>query len=205
MSFIDHRAAVPAGLIGPNAVTQLSAALHHAGLDSAAASVFAAAGASDWLAEPPGEMVDEQRVARLHVAVRATLPAQADAILTEAGRLTADYLLAARIPRPAQAVLRLLPARGAAALLVAAIRAHAWTFAGSGRFRGDAGSPTVLQIFGNPLCAGTRAQGCVCLWHAAVFQRLFAALVAPRARVVETACEARGDGCCRFVVDWRRD
>lgn len=123
-------------------------------------------------------------------------------ILTEAGRLTADYLLANRIPWPVQAILRHLPDRIAARALAAAIRSHAWTFAGSGRFAVRDGSPTVFEIAGNPLCAGEQATAPVCAWHAAVFGRLFRALVSDRTQVTEEACSASGDAVCRFVIDW---
>ncbi len=190
--------------IGPNAVTQLLAALRADGRMPFAQQVFAAAGASDWLREPPAEMINERAVARLHRAVRAAMPAEeARALMTTAGRLTADYLLANRIPRPVQIVLKYLPARLAAEALVPAIRAHAWTFAGSGQFSGRAGAPTVFAMTGNPLCAGERSVAPLCAWHAAVFERLFQVLVSPACRVVETDCEARGDGCCRFIADWR--
>jgi len=143
-------------------------------------------------------------VARLHQTVRSVAPeGEGMLLMAEAGRLTADYILAHRIPRPAQALLKILPARLAARVLVPAIGAHAWTFAGSGRFSGCAGPPTVFELTGNPLCAGERATEPVCAWHAAVFQRLFQVLVSPAARVAETSCEARGDSCCRFVLDWR--
>jgi divinyl protochlorophyllide a 8-vinyl-reductase len=192
----------PAAEIGPNAVTQVIAALTRAGHQRHAVPIFAAAGAADWLAAPPTTMVDERRVAQLHQAVRATLgPAEALAVLAGAGRLTADYILAVRIPRPAHAIMMRLPAGLAGRLLVSAIRAHAWTFAGSGRFSARAGTPTVLEISANPLCAGGRAAAPTCAWHAAVYQRLFEVLVSPAVRVAETACEACGDACCRFVVD----
>jgi divinyl protochlorophyllide a 8-vinyl-reductase len=221
------------GTIGPNAVIQLIRPLRDAQL---AESVFAAAGATDWLIDPPAAMVDERRVARLHRAVRAAAPRdEALRLLAEAGRLTADYIMANRIPRQARAVLQRLPAPIACRLFVAAVRAHAWTFAGSARFAAQAGAPTVFTLIGNPLCGGignplcggignplcggignplcegvgnprcgaAQAPSPVCSWHAAVFQRLFEVLVSPRSRVVETACEAAGDGCCRFEIDWR--
>ena len=193
-----------AARIGPNAVTQLLLALRQAGWEALTGPLFRRAGAGDWIADPPSAMVDAERVARVHQAVRATLPpADAQAVLAEAGRLTADYLLANRIPRPAQAVLKLLPASLASHTLVPAIRAHAWTFAGAGRFTARAGSPSVFEIAGNPLCAGERAGAPVCAWHTAVFQRLFAALVSPAVRVSEETCEASGGACCRFVARWR--
>ncbi len=191
-------------MIGPNAVIQLAAALKAAGGDRLCAEVFAAAGVSSWLLSPPEGMIDQAPAARLHRTVRAsTSAADLSGILTQAGRLTADYLLANRIPPLAQTILRQLPDRIAARALAAAIRSHAWTFAGSGRFTVRDGSPTVFEIAGNPLCAGEQAAAPVCAWHAAVFRRLFRALVSDRTRVTEDACSASGDAVCRFVVDWR--
>ena len=119
--------------VGPNAVIQLRDVLHDFRLHGAA--LFDAAGVGAWWLQPPSEMIPEQEAARLHQAVRRHLvPEQARAVLREAGLRTADYLLANRIPRPAQIVLRILPPRFAAALLLRAIAAHAWTFAGSGTF-----------------------------------------------------------------------
>jgi divinyl protochlorophyllide a 8-vinyl-reductase len=192
------------GTIGPNAAIQLLAALHNVQLDRLAERVFAAADVSEWMLDPPSAMVDQRRVARLHRAVRDAVPReQALRLLGMAGRLTANYILANRIPRPARIALKLLPAPLAGRLLVGAIHAHAWTFAGSARFAAQAGAPAVFTLTGNPLCAGEHAPSPVCCWHAAVFQRLFEALVSGRSRVVETACEASGDPCCRFEVDWR--
>jgi divinyl protochlorophyllide a 8-vinyl-reductase len=149
-------------------------------------------------------MVDERPVALLHQTLRRLMPPQQSAeILADAGRRTADYILANRIPKPAQFVLKLLPAPLAARLLVSAITAHAWTFAGSGRFSGRTGRSVTFEIIANPLCAGEHSDSLVCVWHAAVFQRLFQVLVSPNTRVVETSCGARGDECCRFVADWR--
>ena len=164
----------PAGVIGPNAVLQLIEALKAAGLYDVSAPVFATAGVADWLIDPPEKMVDQRRVARLHQAVRAvSSPEEGVALMAESGRLTADYILANRIPKPAQALLKLLPARLAAMAFVPAIKAHSWTFAGTGKFTGQAGLPTVFTLTGNPLCAGEHATAPVCIWHAAVFQRLF--------------------------------
>jgi divinyl protochlorophyllide a 8-vinyl-reductase len=209
--------ATATGTIGPNAVIQLIGPLRD---EHIAERVFAAAGAAEWLVAPPSAMVDERRVVRLHRALREAVPQeQARRLLTVTGRLTADYILANRIPLPARTLLKCLPPPVACRLLVAAIRAHAWTFAGSASFVARPGDPTVFTLTGNPLCGGTgnplcggtgnplcageRALSPVCAWHAAVFQRLFEDLVSPRSRVVETACEAIGDRCCRFEIDWR--
>jgi divinyl protochlorophyllide a 8-vinyl-reductase len=199
-----HDVADRTEMIGPNAVIQLAESLRAAGLERVISQAFSSAGAGAWLAAPPVAMVDAAQVGRLHRAVRATLPpAQAAAVMADAGRRTADYLLSARIPRPVRLLLKLLPARLSARLLVSAIRAHAWTFAGAGRFSAFAGSPTVFELSGNPLCAGEQSPTPVCAWHAAVFRRLFQSLVSPAATVVETSCAACGDQSCRFVLEWR--
>ena len=191
------------GRVGPNAVIQLAAALRAQGHAALARDVFTECGHGAWLDAPPRDMVDERAVARLHQAVRAALPeVEARAVMREAGRRTADYLLANRIPKPVQAVLKLLPALPAAFILVAAIRKNAWTFAGSGQFAAHTGRPVIFDITGNPFCAGERAASPVCVWHEAVFERLFQALVAPRATARETVCEASGADVCRFEVAW---
>src|SRR3954452_21912370 len=139
-----------AALIGPNAVIQLLAALNEGDRQDLARRACIEAGVSGWFHTPPQHMVDERAVGRLHRAVRRALPLEtANVLMAEAGRLTADYLLAHRIPRAVQVLLRCLPARAAAALLVKAISAHAWTFAGSATFTAQAGMPTVFTLINN--------------------------------------------------------
>jgi divinyl protochlorophyllide a 8-vinyl-reductase len=188
--------------IGPNAVTQLIAALAESAPMRQTASLFATAGVSDWLGAPPERMVDERPVARLHQTVRGTLAAdQAVALLQRAGRLTADYLLHNRIPRPAQLLLKMLPRAWAARLLVTAIAAHAWTFVGSGQFSaGVRGRMVTIEIANNPLCAGESSTLPVCVWHEAVLQRLFSLLVSRHTQVRETDCAAQQGDVCRFEV-----
>lgn len=191
--------------IGPNAVTQLLAALRAAGQASLLPELVAIAGGADWLAHPPTDMIEERAVARLHQAVRRSLPSeQAGRLMADAGRRTADYLLAARIPLLARIILACLPPALAARLLVRAIRANAWTFAGSARFDARAADTVTFELRGNPFCAGEVARAPVCAWHAAVLQRLFSRLVSRRMWLIESACEARGDACCRFIGGWRQ-
>lgn len=185
--------------IGPNAVTRLAEAL---GPDLAR-DVFAAAGLPHRLADPPGRMVPEAEVTALHRAARALLgEAAAEAASREAGRLTARYLLAHRIPRPLQWVLQALPAGLAARVLLGAIGRHAWTFAGSGSFRVLPGRPLRLEIAHGPIARAAPADHPVCAYYAAAFETLLAALVSPRTHVVETACEAMGAPACVFELRW---
>lgn len=195
----------PTGRVGPNAITRVAEALSGLRGEAETAIVFAAAGLAPHLADPPAAMVPEDDVARLHRALHDRLgPVEAARIAREAGRLTGDYLLAHRIPAPAQRLLRLLPRPLAARILVAAIARHAWTFAGSGRFSyGFAGGGLDLTLEGSPVCRDLRTEAPACDYLAATFERVFAAMLGPEVRVVETACAAAGAPACRFRVDWR--
>ena len=196
----------PAGVIGPNAVIQLSHALNDLAGETVLRRVFEAAGSTPWLVTPPQRMVAEQAVAALHRQLRRALPPhEAAQVAARAGKLTADYILANRIPVVMRRVLPRLPAWLAARILLAAIGRHAWTFAGSGRFAGRAGQPCVVDIAGNPFVVGEAAAFPLCHWHAAVFARLFQELVHPHAIAREVACCATGAPACRFEVSWRAD
>ena len=82
-------------------------------------------------------MVSEAPVARLFAAIDKTLSEDiAQAVATEAGHRTADYIYANRIPG-LQGFLALLPKRWAVTLLSHAITKHALTFAGSEAGIGD--------------------------------------------------------------------
>lgn len=197
-----------AGKIGPNAITRVAQVLPARVGSAATWALFEDAGLLHHLRQPPEGMVDEAEVRRLHGALRQQLGGDtAREVSLAAGRCTADYLLAHRIPKAVQALLKRLPARLAAHVLLQAITRHAWTFAGSGEFSADAGGfgrPVVLRIRRNPLCTGLRSEGPACDYYAATFERLFQVLVQHRAVVREVACEACGDSECRFEITWRR-
>lgn len=189
--------------IGPNAITQVTAALQAGFGPERAAEVLREAGLGRYLESPPSAMVLESEVVALHRVLRAGLEAaQGEAVCRDAGGRTADYLLANRIPRAVQALLRLLPAPLASRLLLAAISRHAWTFAGSGRFLATAGRPVRLSIEGCALCRGAAFDAPGCAYYAATFERLYRVLVSPRARAREVACAGCGASACRFEVDW---
>jgi divinyl protochlorophyllide a 8-vinyl-reductase len=133
--------------------------------------------------------VARSRLPRRTFAVWHGCGDQAGAILSKAGQGTADYILAYRIPGPAKALIRALPAPLGARLLTAAIARHAWTFTGSGRFKVTTHAPLTVEIAHNPLAFPGRP----CAWHAAVFARLYRSLVWPEAQVetVEAAAVSR--------------
>lgn len=178
--------------IGPNAVLQLMAVIDRDLGRTMRDRVFAGLR----LPPPDSGMIPESEAIAAHRALRDALPARADDLLVAAGQATADYILRHRIPAVARGVVRALPAPLGARLLARAIERHAWTFAGSGYFRVASLSPLVFELRDNPLAE----PGKPCLWHAAVFERLFARLVWPQVRVTETDCAGQGAALCRFEL-----
>lgn len=193
----------PGALIGPNAVTRLAEALGEMEGEGVRAAVFGVAGQGARLMQPPAAMVPEEDVARLHQALHDALgPWRAAEVSWRAGELTAAYLLAHRIPRLAQRILRLLPARLAARIMAGAIARHAWTFAGSGRFSWRLERGLVLTIKGGPVARLLTTQEPACHYYAATFEGVFAAVVGEAVTVRETACEASGGDACVFALSW---
>lgn len=186
-----------AGLIGPNAILQLLPVLERAGGQPLRDQVMAAAGV---FAPPSDEgMMPEGPAARMHQALRAIEPEMAPSLAWAAGERTARYIMARRIPKPAQLLLRVLPAALAGPVLSKAIAQHAWTFAGSGDFAVT--GPLVFEIRDNPIVRGEVSETPLCHWHAAVFETLFRSLVDPRLRCVEESCCATGAPACQFVLE----
>jgi divinyl protochlorophyllide a 8-vinyl-reductase len=186
------------GEIGPNAVLQLIPLLD-AALDPAETRrLLAAAG----MEGPPASqhMMPEGPAVMLHRALRTQYPGHAGEWLRAAGEHTADYILANRIPGFAQTLLRMLPAPVSAILLARAIAQHAWTFCGSGEFRLESYSPVCFELIDNAMVRGEKSGMPACVWHAAVFARLYAALVDPTYACIETACCATGAPACRFEL-----
>lgn len=200
---LTRDSSVPAR-IGPNAIVRVGEALEARIGRDRARRLFESAGLAHYVGHPPEGMVDEAEVTRLHRVLRATLGEQAASrVAFEAGVRTGDYLLANRIPKPVQALLKILPAALASRVLLSAIARHAWTFAGSGTFeaRTVAGGAR-LAVRDCPLCRGARSEAPLCAFYAGTFERLFATLVRRGASATETACEARGAPACEFRVSW---
>lgn len=185
--------------VGPNAIIQLAGALGDRLGEQAVRDLFTHVGLQHMLIDPPAEMVDQRAVADLYEALFARFPGTAAAVAGEAGARTADYILAHRIPWFAKALLRALPARLAAPLLLGAIGRNAWTFAGTGRFSARRGSPLVIEIANNPLAMPNG------VWHVAVFEGLFRALVSPRMTVRQRHCCHEGAPVCRFEIFFDAD
>lgn len=192
---------VASARIGPNALIQLVPVLDATHGEAARRALFAGCGVAE---VPDGSaMIDEAPVAAVHQAMRARFPETAPAMARAAGLAVGDYILAHRIPAPAQTVLRTLPAAVAARMLSRAILSHAWTFCGSGHVTASAGHPSVFDIHDNPVVRGEASDTCLCHWHVAVFERLFTRLVHSCAHAREVACCAMGAPACRIEIGWR--
>lgn len=185
------------GLIGPNAVLQLLPVLEQAGGVALRDQVMAAAG----IFSPPSDttMMPQAPAARLHQALRQIDPEMAPALAWAAGERTGRYILAHRIPKAAQLLLRAMPARAVAPILSKAIAKNAWTFAGTGTFVVD--GPLSFAISGNPIVAGEHSKKPLCHWHTAVFETLYRKLVHPDLACRECACCAMGAPACQFVLE----
>jgi divinyl protochlorophyllide a 8-vinyl-reductase len=132
--------------------------------------------------------------------LRAMLPRdEAEDMLRRAGALTGEYVRENRIPAPFRRLLAILPSRWAVPLLLRAFRRHAWTFAGSGRFRFEGRHPSILILEGPPTCRSRGGPARSGSYYEAAFETLLA-LAAPGIRVREVACHAAGDPACRFEL-----
>ena len=197
----DSAHAIPR--IGPNAITRIGEALRERVGEPGMVRVFVAASLDAYLPTMPVAMVDEAEVTRLHHALRAEFGADGAAtIARDAGRLTGDYLLAHRIPRPVKALLRLLPSALAARVLVRAIERNSWTFCGSARLTTRIGETVQFSLVNCAICRDAQADHMLCDYYAATFECLFRALVARNAEVTEIACEATGGEACVFEARW---
>ena len=189
------------GRIGPNAVIRLAEAVDALESRAVTKRLLIAANLAPYADALPEAMVPEEEVTVLHRRLRSDLGASRAASASWiAGLRTADYLLAHRIPKPVQRLLRLLPARLAAFILLKAIGAHAWTFAGTSRFSWKMGRPVILTFEDCPLCRWDHSATPCCGYYSATFERLFRELIASGTTVTETECIATGGKACRFEI-----
>jgi divinyl protochlorophyllide a 8-vinyl-reductase len=184
-----------AGVIGPNAVNQLAAALRDVVGSAETRQIFAAADGERFLDAPPGRMVDEGAVQRLYEVLDDWFdPDISELIAYDSGLRTAYYVARNRIPRVARWGIGVASPALGARLLLRAIVAHAWTFAGSGTVLASAGETVLIEITDNPL--RTR-QGS---WHRGVLEGLFQGLVDRKLVCRYRAAVRDGRPVCRFEI-----
>jgi divinyl protochlorophyllide a 8-vinyl-reductase len=189
--------------IGPNAIIRVGEALVAMQGRAVAADVFAAAGLSESMRDPPRGMVPEAQVTRLHGALRGLLGVTtARAVGAEAGRRTAHYLLGHRVPRPLVLLLPRLPAWLSARVLLRAVSRHSWTFAGSADFSAQAARPVAISLAGCAICRDAHEPGPLCDYYGETLAGLFRALVSRDCVAAQTSCAAAGASACRFQLAW---
>lgn len=150
------------------------------------------------------EPLREEKAGRLHLTLFREAPEQAEAILGDAGRATADAMMETQLSRRARAMLSAAPWTVGAWLLGRWATQHAWMFAGSGVF--SVLPEMEFQIVGNPLAKA--AQGVdvhISIWQERLFERLFQQLVDPRLICREMECEASGAPACQFAFMLREE
>jgi divinyl protochlorophyllide a 8-vinyl-reductase len=189
------------GRIGPNAVIQTVRALEER-CGSAEAARMLAGRPARWLAERPSAMVDERDFRDLVEAIGAAMPAdEASAVLYRSGRLTGEYVLANRIPRIAQTLIRALRRGPGPAILLRAIGANAGTFGESGSYAYTAGGTPRVQIANPVLSASPELAAAVCAYNRGAFEALFRGLIDAQASIVEEHCQATGGNTCTYRIE----
>lgn len=185
--------------IGPNAIIQVASVLRDRFSLPFAESVLR--GATPYTLDTmPTGMVDEREAqAVVHALVERVGAGAATPVLREAGHRTAAYLMAHRIPVLAQWLMRALPQRLGLRLLLQAMSANAWTFAGSGQFAVvHSAAGTELVFHDCAMCRNMRQPQPMCDFYAGTFERLIGTLISATIRVDEVECMAQGDAVCRF-------
>jgi divinyl protochlorophyllide a 8-vinyl-reductase len=188
--------------IGPNSLIQTVRALEEIYGKAGSFEILLRGGQSHLLKELPGEMVDEQQFITLAQALFTQLgPAEAEKVLKRSGQLTADYLLANRIPQAVQVLFKFMPRSLRLRLLLSAIGKNAWTFAGSGAYSfvlGKAPAITLENCITGKL--QTTAKEPICSFYTGTFEKLLRVLVSPLISVREQECLANGNNHCVFTI-----
>jgi divinyl protochlorophyllide a 8-vinyl-reductase len=189
------------GRIGPNAIVQLTAALRDREGEAVLRDVLGRAGLAEPALEAAAGLIPVAQVRALHAALPEVVGTEtARSLVAEAGRRTAAYLLAHRIPGFFQRLLARLPTRLRRSLLLAAIARHAWTFTGGSRFTARLGPRARLRIDPCSLCPEAGKVGLGCVYYAATFEALLQRLVDPRTRVEPATCGAAGSRRCELRI-----
>lgn len=190
-----------AGKIGPNAVIQTVNALIELHGAAAAREVLERIGRPGLIDYRPGSLIDEREFETLHRDLVGALGlGESGRVMARAGALTAQYVIANRIPRPAQRALRLLPRAIGLRLLLGAIGQHTWTFAGSGKFSYTLGQTRLLAIEHCLTARGITSDAPACAFYQAAFQGFLTTLIDSRLRVREVHCASCGAPRCEFKI-----
>jgi divinyl protochlorophyllide a 8-vinyl-reductase len=120
--------------------------------------------------------------------------------LRRSGNLTGEYVLANRIPKPVQRIIKLLPRSLRLKVLLTAIGKSAWTFAGSGTYSFITHPRPLITINNSIIKQAAQAQKPICSYYTGAFETLIKALVTPKAVITEVECLAGGSDKCCFTI-----
>lgn len=187
--------------IGPNALIQTVAALQERFAPSCVEEILKAAGEGNLLNEQPETMVPERRFADMVGALADKLGVGTGReVLHQSGRLTADYLLANRIPKQFQASLKFLPRRLAQWVLLTTIKQNAWTFIGSGEFTYHHALSRTPQI---QVASCVHPASVSCGFYGGTFERLVQKLINSGAHMRWDVKGSGDESCCVYTFEYR--
>ncbi len=180
--------------IGPNSIIQTVAALEESFGKHEAETILRRIGQGHWIGNLPSEMTEESKFHSLVSAVEKEIgERKTAAILEEAGRRTAAYLLRVRIPGFFQNILKPLPPGLAFRLFLFAISKNAWTFAGSGEFSYTSGkNPEIRVRVTHP------SKPVVGNFYLGTFEALLEELVNPNTRIKATIKQQESSILCSY-------
>ncbi|NJP07021.1 MAG: bacteriochlorophyll 4-vinyl reductase, partial [Chloroflexaceae bacterium] len=152
----------------------------------------------------PEHMIPEQMFYDLVRMLLEQLGPQATAtVLRESGQRTADYLLAHRIPRPFQRLVRILPRQVGLTLLLLAISGNAWTFVGSGRFCFVTGRTARILLAHRTAESASLFVPAACSFYGSTFEHLLQVLIHPDTQVQPVAPpHVPSDLRCAYIIDY---
>ncbi|NWJ45810.1 MAG: bacteriochlorophyll 4-vinyl reductase [Chloroflexi bacterium] len=205
---LDHgNASVhPSGKIGPNSLIQTVRAMRRIYGDEKARRILEEGGQGFLWDHHPGEMIDEgefitlARMLYSNLGVQETLP-----LLRLSGNLTGEYVLANRIPKFAQRIIKFLPRKLRLKVMLNAIGKNAWTFAGSGKYSFTLSPQLQINLDESIIRhAISKANVPVCSYYTGAFETLLKTLVDAHIQVEEIECAIRGDSRCVFQIKFTR-
>ncbi len=198
---VSHSAGHGSGKIGPNSIIQTFQALQEFYGQKKTREILEQGGQGHILSYLPSEMIDEQEFIALAKMLFSQLGVdEAIPLMRRSGNLTGKYVLANRIPKPVQRLIKLFPRPIRLKILLTAIGKSSWTFAGSGTYSFITRPRPLITINNSIIRQAVQADKPVCSYYRGAFETLIWALVSPKAVVEEVECLAGGDSRCRFVI-----
>ena len=146
----------------------------------------------------PDEPVREDKVRRLHAALREIDPGDARIVLRDAGEHVGRIVVQHRMTARARRLLQSAPWPLAAWLISQQFKQTSWTFVGSGTL--IVRTPMELEIAANPLAPPGHAHDPQCTYHTGLLRTIYSQVIDARLDCREVTCRAAGDTACSFAI-----